>query len=68
MNTPMHRFKYTKLTKDQITKKLIMANPGPECVSEFSNVLAAYFSISMRKICVSAVSVISGEKRGWNST
>ena len=40
MNTPMHRFRYTKLTEDQITKKLVGAESGPECVSEFSNTLA----------------------------
>jgi hypothetical protein len=40
MNTPMHRFKYSKLTKGQITKKLIQADSGPDSVSEFSNVLS----------------------------
>jgi len=40
MNTPMHRFKYTKLTKEEIGKKLAMTESGPKCVSEFSDVLA----------------------------
>ena len=40
MNTPMHRFKYTKLTKEQIAAKLIRTSAGPDCVSEFSDVLA----------------------------
>lgn len=40
MNTPMHRFNYTKLTKEQIEKKLKAAESGPECASEFSDVLA----------------------------
>ncbi len=40
MNTPMHRFKYTKLTKDQISKKLAIADFGPKCISDFSNTLA----------------------------
>jgi len=36
----MHRFKYTKLTKEEIGKKLAMTESGPKCVSEFSDVLA----------------------------
>ena len=40
MNTPMHRFKYTKLTKKQIGEKLKATEDGPKCVSEFSDVLA----------------------------
>ncbi|MFC1495308.1 MoaF N-terminal domain-containing protein [Thermodesulfobacteriota bacterium] len=40
MNEPMHRFKYTKLTKDQIGKKLKATEAGPKCESEFSDVLA----------------------------
>jgi hypothetical protein len=40
MNIPMHRFKYTKLTKEQIDKKLIPTAAGPQCVSEFSGALA----------------------------
>jgi len=40
MNIPMHRFKYTKLTKDQIGKKLKATEKGPSCVSELSDVLA----------------------------
>jgi hypothetical protein len=39
MNIPMHRFKYTKLTKEQITSKLVPAGAGPKCVSEFSDAL-----------------------------
>jgi hypothetical protein len=40
MNTPMHRFKYTKLTSDQIDQKLAATAAGPKCVSELSGVLA----------------------------
>jgi hypothetical protein len=40
MNIPMHRFKYTKLTKDEIGKKLKAAETGPKCVSEFSDILS----------------------------
>ncbi len=40
MNEPMHRFKYTKLTKDQIDQKLKATAAGPKCASEFSDVLA----------------------------
>jgi len=39
MNTPMHRFKYTKLTKEQIASKLVGTAAGPKCVSGFSDVL-----------------------------
>ena len=39
MNEPMHRFKYTKLTKEQIGQKLQSAAAGPKCASEFSDVL-----------------------------
>ena len=39
MNTPMHRFKYTKLTKEQIAAKLVRTAAGPKCVSGFSDVL-----------------------------
>ena len=39
MNVPMHRFMYTKLTKDQIAQKLAAAVDGPECVSDLSDVL-----------------------------
>jgi hypothetical protein len=39
MNIPMHRFKYTKLTKEQIGDKLKTTEDGPKCVSEFSDVL-----------------------------
>jgi hypothetical protein len=40
MNEPMHRFKYTKLTKEQIDKKLIPTAAGPECASEFSDIVS----------------------------
>ena len=40
MDTPMHRFKYTKLTKEQIDKKLKDIKDGPVCASEYSDVLA----------------------------
>lgn len=40
MNIPMHRFKYTKLTKDQVGRKLEAADSGPVCVSEFSDALS----------------------------
>ena len=40
MNIPMHRFKYTELTKAQITRKLESAESGPKCLSEFSKVPA----------------------------
>jgi hypothetical protein len=39
MNTPMHRFKYKKLTKEQIAQKLVPAAVGPKCVSGFSDIL-----------------------------
>ena len=39
MNIPMHRFQYTKLTKDQIGKALKVTEKGPECKSEFSDKL-----------------------------
>ncbi len=39
MNIPMHRFKYTKLTKEQIEKALKATEAGPDCVSEFSDIL-----------------------------
>ena len=40
MNTPMHRFNYTKLTKEEITRKLVPAVSGPKCISGFSDVPA----------------------------
>jgi hypothetical protein len=40
MNTPMHRFKYTKLTPPQIMEKLKAAGDGPTCVSAISDALA----------------------------
>jgi hypothetical protein len=36
----MHRIKYTKLTKEQIDRKLIPAAAGPVCQSEYSDSLA----------------------------
>ena len=39
MQIPMHRFKYTKLSKEQIGKKLKSAQSGPECRSDLSDVL-----------------------------
>jgi hypothetical protein len=39
MNTPMHRFKYTKLTKEQIASRLVPTAAGPKCASGFSDVL-----------------------------
>jgi hypothetical protein len=39
MRIPMHRFKYTKLTKDQIGTKLKPAEGGPKSASAFTNVL-----------------------------
>src|SRR5665213_477804 len=40
MQIPMHRFKYTKLTKDQIGAKLKPAEGvGPKCASAFTSVL-----------------------------
>ena len=40
MNEPMHRFKYTKLTKAQIDQKLSATATGPKCASEYSDALA----------------------------
>ena len=40
MQIPMHRFKYTRLSKDQIGKKLKSAESGPKCRSDLSDVLA----------------------------
>jgi len=39
----MHRFKYTKLTKDQIDQKLAPTAAGPKRASEFSDVLSGKF-------------------------
>ncbi len=39
MNIPMHRFKYTKLSKEQIASKLVPAAAGPKCASELSEIL-----------------------------
>ena len=33
MNTPMHRFKYTELTREQIASKLVQTASGPKCIS-----------------------------------
>jgi hypothetical protein len=35
----MHRFQYTKLTKEQINDKLSAVKTGPECASEYSDVM-----------------------------
>ena len=40
MNVPMHRFKYTNLTREQIGQKLKSIESGPKCMSDFSDVLA----------------------------
>ena len=40
MDIPMHRFKYTKLTKEQIGEKLAPTAAGPQSASEFSDVFA----------------------------
>lgn len=41
MNIPMHRFKYTKLTKSQIGEKLkAIAESGPVCNSEYTGELS----------------------------
>jgi len=39
MRIPMHRFKYTKLTKEQMGTRLKAAEGGPKSASTFSNVL-----------------------------
>jgi hypothetical protein len=39
MDIPMHRFKYTKLTKEQIGEKLAQTAAGPKCASDLSDVL-----------------------------
>ena len=39
MRIPMHRFKYTKLTPQQISAKLKAAEAGPTSASAFSTVL-----------------------------
>ena len=36
----MHRIKYTKLSKEQIEQKLVPAAAGPDCASEYSELLA----------------------------
>ena len=40
MNEPMHRFKYTKLTKEQVDRKLAATAAGPKCASGLSDALA----------------------------
>jgi len=40
MQIPMHRFKYTKLSKAQIGNKLKSTESGPECRSDLSDVLS----------------------------
>jgi hypothetical protein len=40
MDLPMHRFNYTKLSKEQIGQKLASVTGGPACASEYSDVLA----------------------------
>jgi hypothetical protein len=40
MNEPMHRFKYKKLTKEQVSQKLAAAASGPKCASGCSDVFA----------------------------
>ncbi len=39
MNIPMHRYKYTELTKDQIGKALKATEKGPVCESKFTGEL-----------------------------
>lgn len=39
MRIPMHRYKYTKLTPEQIGTKLKATDGGPRCASAFSSVL-----------------------------
>ena len=39
MNTPMHRYKYSKLGKEQIASRLMPTAGGPECASELSGIL-----------------------------
>ena len=47
MNVPMHRFRYTRLTKEQIGQKLRATESGPGCVSELSDALAGQ-SLTLR--------------------
>ena len=39
MNTPMHRYKYSKLGKEQIASRLIQTAAVPKCASELSGIL-----------------------------
>ncbi len=36
----MHRIKYTKLTREQINRKLVPTAAGPRCASDVSDVFA----------------------------
>jgi hypothetical protein len=40
ISIPMHRFKFTKLTKEQIEQKLKATDAGPKCASGLSDILA----------------------------
>jgi len=40
MKEPMHQFKYTKLTSEQIAKKLIPSAAGLKCAFAYADVLA----------------------------
>ncbi len=40
MNEPMHRYKYTKLTKAEVDGKLRATASGPKCASKLSDALA----------------------------
>lgn len=40
MQIPMHRFKYTKLSKEQIGKKLKSTKSGPQCRSDLSDIVS----------------------------
>ncbi|MFO7325408.1 MAG: hypothetical protein DIU62_006810, partial [Pseudomonadota bacterium] len=40
MRIPMHRYEYTRLTRQQIGEKLRATEAGPTCASGFTNVLA----------------------------
>jgi hypothetical protein len=39
MNIPMHRFPYTKLTKEDIASKLVQTACGPKCASGLSDIM-----------------------------
>jgi hypothetical protein len=40
MYEPMHRYRYTRLTKEQIYRKLVTTTAGPVCASKYSGILA----------------------------